>query len=154
MKEITIYQCEDGSRFESMEDAKNYEGLCERISKIMSPMGERTRDCRIGAVYISHDPSLVKGVLKNFLLECSKYLPRHSNDFIECANGIRSFTHAGYIIMDCGIKVLSDVLFRFSCTNIDNGREYSHPYYTTHEEEFIEQQQKYFSNQNINYKHN
>src|SRR5574344_2005744 len=146
MKEITIYECEDGSRFDKKEDALNYDNLCGRIKQIMAPMGERTDECKKGSVYLSHDPLAVKNALKSFLIECSKVKPYFSKDLIACANGIRHISQAEHLIRDSGISVLCDTMFRFSCTNMISGREYQQPYYAKNEDEFLEIQKKYYNN--------
>lgn len=147
MEEIVIYKCADGSRFDRKEDALNYDNLCERIKQIMIPMGERTKDCRIGKIYISHKPITVTTVLKKFLLECSRFIPHRSKDFIDCSDGTRDITHADYMLGEENIKVLNSAMFRFDCTNKKSGREYSQPYFVNHENEFLEFQKKYYCNE-------
>ena len=142
-EEITMYQCEDGTRFDEKEKARNYDDICQRIKQIMIPMGERTVDCEKGYEYINHNPIVVKNTLSKFLFECSKILTCHSKDLVECANGIRHISQAEYFISESNITVLMYAMFRFSCTNMESGREYQQPYFKTHEEEFLEQQKKY-----------
>lgn len=145
MEEIIIYKCEDGTRFDRKEDAKNYDDICERIKRIMIPMGERTVDCSRGREYINHDIIVVKDTLNKFLIECSEIVTFNygKEQLIECANGTRHISHAEYIISQSNIKVLKEAMFRFECTNMKSGREYQQPYFAMHEEEFEERIRKY-----------
>ena len=136
MKEITIYQCEDGTRFDLEGRAKVYETLCEEVKRVMSPMGEITHRCDIGEEYIQHDPKDVKKALHNFLVLCANTLTGWCEPLMECAEGKRHISHADYIISECGFKTLADANYRFRCTNMESGREYQQPYYVEHEDEF------------------
>lgn len=138
MKEKIIYVCDDGTRFDKKEDAKEYDDICCKIESIMLPMGKRTDRCESGKDYIIHDPKVVKDTLSKFLIECS-HLAKWGNIskiFIECASGIRHISHAEYYIGEMNMDVLSRAMFRFSCTNMESGREYQQPYYALHESEF------------------
>ncbi|MFM6995034.1 MAG: hypothetical protein ACKOWO_07975 [Sediminibacterium sp.] len=136
MKAITIYQCNDGTRFDAENDAKEYESLCDEVKRIMEPMGERTHKCDIGEEYIQHDPKDVKKALHDFLILCANTLTGYCKPLMECAKGKRHISHANYIISECGFKTLSDANYRFRCTNMESGREYQQPYYAKHENEF------------------
>ncbi len=136
MKAITIYQCEDGTRFDLEEDAREYESICAKVNEVMSPMGERTHKCDIGEEYIQHDPKDVKKALHGFLVLCANTLTDCYKPLMECAEGKRHISHADYIIAERGSKILVDANYRFRCTNMESGREYDQPYYAIHEDKF------------------
>jgi len=136
MEAITIYQCEDGTRFDAEEDAKEYESLCEEVKRVMIPMGERTHECNNGEEYIQHDPKDVNKSLHDFLVLCANTLTYCHKPLMECAEGKRHIIYADYIISECNFKTLTDANFRFHCTNMESGREYEQPYYAINEDKF------------------
>ena len=136
MKEITIYECEDGTRFDSKTKALEYEKLCSDVGTIMCNLEPRTDDCEDGKCFIQQNVDSVRESLKKFLLLCSEKLPLDKKTFTECANGTRHISHASYLLSDYGIDIFKNTMFRFSCTNMESGREYQQPYYAKHEDEF------------------
>lgn len=140
MEEITIYQCDDGTRFDAENDAKEYESLCARVKEVMKPMGERTSACNAGEEYIQHDLKDVKKALHDFLVLCTHtltyYGPKAIREIKECVEKETYTDHVDNIIAACAQQTLVDANYRFSCTNMQDGIEYPHPYYTAHEDEF------------------
>lgn len=140
MEAITIYECNDGTRFDAEEDAKEYESLCARVKEAMKPMGERTSVCNIGEEYIQHDLKDVRKSLHDFLVICTHtltyYGPKAIKEIKECIEKETYTDSVDNVIASCAQQVLVDANYRFSCTNMKDGREYPHPYYTIHEDEF------------------
>lgn len=147
MKTITVYEVE-GKRFDREEDARAYEHLCQRVSKVMSVLKPRTKEVADGLAYIEHDKETVKIAFDLFMGICADVIPDWKEWFEQVAKGERHISHAGRIIGDVAYKypILSDVFFRFNCINFEHGYEFQQPYFASRIEEAmrdIENRQNY-----------
>lgn len=133
MKQTTIYQCEDGTRFDKEHDALEYESYATRAKEIESRLISIGRELNANE-YIQQDPNVVRRAKYNFLTLVAERLPEWKDRAIECRDGKRHMSHIGRIIDDYGIKWMCHLYFRFYCIT-DNGREYQQPYFTLHPEE-------------------
>jgi hypothetical protein len=139
MKKITIYECEDGKRFNNKEDAKQYDGILFNVMVIMSPLGEAVTK------QFSAKEQNVLTTIKAFgkLMElCAKVIPTYKETF-ENTTLSKAYDSLAY-------RVLSDfsndypcvykAYHRFTCISTKTFIEYEQPYWTKHENEY---KQKY-----------
>lgn len=133
MKKITIYQCEDGTRFDTEAEALKYESYIARAKKIESHLISIGRDLYYNE-YIQQDPDALRKAKYDFLTLVAERIPEWKDWAIECRDGIRHISHIGRVIDDYGIKWMRHLYFRFACIDED-GREYQQPYYANHPEE-------------------
>lgn len=133
MQKITIYQCEDGTRFDKENEALEYESHAARAKEIESLLVSIGRELN-GNEYIQQDPNMVRRAKYDFLTLVAERIPIWKDLAIECRDGIRHIAHIGRVIDDYGIKWMRHLYFRFACID-ENGREYQQPYYANHPEE-------------------
>lgn len=133
MKEITIYQCEDGTRFDKRTDALEYESYYKIAKGIESRLISIGRKLNYNE-YIQQDPEEVKKIRYDFLTLVAQKIPEWKEWAIQCRDGIRHISHIERVIDDYGIKWMKHLAFRLACISAD-GREYQQPYFTNHPEE-------------------
>lgn len=131
IKEVTIYETNDGSQFDTRKEAEEYEILCEKCEKIMSQLRPHED---YGAV--QQDIELVKKALNEFMDLCAEVIPSYKKTFIGVKEGNIHPSWAQRMISDHNIECLCNASFRFSCTNMISGIEYEQPYYVNHEYEW------------------
>lgn len=131
IKEVTIYETNDGSQFDTRKEAEEYEILCEKCEKIMSQLRPHED---YGAV--QQDVELVKKALNEFMDLCAEVIPSYKKTFIGVKEDNIHPSWAQRIISDYNIECLCNASFRFSCTNMVSGIEYEQPYYVNHEYEW------------------
>ena len=107
INELTIYETSDGSRFDTIKEAKEYEALYEKCEKLIRPHEDN------GAV--QQDIELVKRAFNEFMDLCVEAIPEHKKTFIGVKKGKIHPSWAQRIISDYNIECLRDVFFRFSC---------------------------------------
>lgn len=136
MKEITIYEAIDGTRFNSKGDCEYYESVIDNVNNIMSRL--RPNDEISSNVAIRQDSDLVIEVKQDFFLLCAEVIPSCKQLFSEVANRIRHISHAGRVLSDYShnFPVLYDSYFRLECISDFSGVEYEQPYFVNHEIEF------------------
>lgn len=133
MRTIEIYETNDGSRFDKLEEAVEYERLCDKCDCINQKLGILSRDLNSNE-YVQHDPEVVKKQFKEFMDVVAVAIPDFSNIAIQCGAGERHISHIYRVIGDYDIKCFSDLLFRFNCIDFDNGKEFQQPYFKSHQE--------------------
>lgn len=133
MKKITVYQCEDGTRFDKENEALGYESYAARAKAIESQLVSIGRELN-GNEYIQQDPAVVKKAKYDFLTLVAQRLPKWKDWAIGCRDGIRHISHIQRIICDYNIKWMQNLDFRLSCID-ESGREFQQPYYVNHPEE-------------------
>lgn len=133
IKAITIYQTEDGSRFDDENKAKKYAALCDRVNEISSKLINVGRGLEYNE-YIQQDVAVVKQCLSDFMDVVAEAIPDYANWALQTKNGERHYSHIGRVISDYNIKCLWRFYFRLNCI-AENGREFQQPYFTTHQEE-------------------
>lgn len=126
MKEITIYECADGTRFDKKEDAMNYDVLLLKCSEVENSIGKK-RELEEDQ-FIKRDAESVKSAWTKFCDIVAEAIPNYSGWAKECGAGIRHKSHLGRIISDSDIKCLRKLYFRFDCIDAC-GREYQQPYF-------------------------
>ena len=131
IKEVIIYETEDGSQFNTQQEAENYEALYEKCQTIMGQLRPREE---YGAV--QQDIEKTKKAFAEFMDLCAATIPRYKKTFIGVKDGGIDQSWAHRIISDYDIKCLRNVFFRFACINMVNGVEYEQPYYVKHESEW------------------
>ena len=76
IKEFVVYET-NGKRFNTYEEAFDYDVLCDRVNTIMSALPERTKEVEKGETYINHkDINVVKKVFKEFIKICREVLSK------------------------------------------------------------------------------
>lgn len=136
MKEITIFQTNDGTRFDRKSDAEKYETLATTLEAIACKyLGIRTKKCEEGTEVLYHSIKDVQNYKKEICLQAAQYIPSFKKTFEECGTGTRHISHAERIISDYNVKALNYAFFRLRCINEVTGGEYSQPYYAIHPEE-------------------
>jgi len=130
IKEITIYETTDRSRFESHREAVEYEKLYERCNKIMAVLRNREDGCAV-----KQDLHDVKNVLKNLMSLCSEVIPDFKSTFDKVSRGEAHQSWAARILSDYSseYRCLYKSFYRFECMNQVSGIEYEQPYYALHE---------------------
>lgn len=126
MKERTIYECSDGTRFDKKEDAMKYDSLLLKCSEVESLLG-KARELEYDE-FIQRDAESVKSAWVKFCGIVAAAIPAYATWAQECGAGTRHRTHIGRVISDFGIKCLWHLYFRFDCIDGD-GREYQQPYF-------------------------
>lgn len=94
MKTITVYEVE-GKRFDREEDARAYEHLCQRVSKVMSVLKPRTKEVEEGLCYIEHDKKALNTAFTLLMGICGDVIPDWKEWFDQVAKGERHISHAG-----------------------------------------------------------
>lgn len=74
MKKITIYQCEDGTRFDNENEALEYESYASRAKEIESMLVNIGRELRYDE-YVQQDPNVVRRVKYDFLTLVAERIP-------------------------------------------------------------------------------
>lgn len=144
MKEITIYQCQDGTEFHEKTEAARYEYMAARLSAIESYyLGVRDEKMLRVREPKRHDISKVQSFKEKICRAAAEYLPKWKKIFIECADGSRHISHAERIISDYNLRMFDRAFFRLSCIDKNTGIEYEQPYYALHPEEWVEFYDKY-----------
>lgn len=133
MKKITIYECNDGTRFDSEKQALEYDALllkCDSINDIIGHKVELEYD-----QYVQRNAETVKKQWKVFCNIVAEYIPDYAQRAKECGDGTRHRSHIGRIIGDYNIKCLYSLYYRFECID-EQGREYQQPYFANgHQDE-------------------
>lgn len=130
IKEITIYETTDRSRFESHREAVEYEKLYERCNEIMKVLRDRDSDCAV-----RQDINDVQNAFKNLMSVCAEVIPDYKSTFKKVSNGEAHSSWAGRILSDYSseYRCLYKSFYRFECINQVSGIEYEQPYYASHE---------------------
>lgn len=134
MKAITIYQTNDGCRFDNKEKATKYEELCDRCNEIESRLVNIGRELQYNE-YIQHDVDAVKQAFCDFMDLVAKELPCYSKMAKECADGTRHISHICGIICSNFGKCLVYLIIRFCNIDFSNGREFKDSYVKENQEE-------------------
>lgn len=134
MKEITIYQTEDGSRFDKKEEAVKYEEIYNKCNYINSLIPKINRELEYDE-YIQQDIKVVKQAFNDFMDVVAIAIPNYADWAEQTKIGVRHISHIGRVISDYNIKCLYSLYFRFCCISFDNGKEFQQPYFVLHQNE-------------------
>lgn len=126
MKKIVIYQCNDGTRFDSEKQAAEYDILLLKCNNINDAIGRKVE--LEYDQYVQHNAGAVKKQWRVFCNIVAEAIPFYDKMAWECGNGTRHRSHIGRVISDYNIKCLYDLYFRFECID-EQGREYQQPYF-------------------------
>ena len=126
MKKIVIYQCDDGTRFDSEKQAAEYDILLSKCNNINDAIGRKVE--LEYDQYVQHNAETVKKQWRVFCNIVAEYMPDYAQRAKECGNGTRHRSHIGRVISDYNIKCLYSLYFRFECID-EQGREYQQPYF-------------------------
>lgn len=126
MKEITVYECHDGTRFDSKLDALRYDILlskCANIDKIIGKKVELEYD-----QYVQRNVETVKKQWKVFCNIVDEIIPGFAEMAKEYDNRTRHRSHLEMALDGCGMNCLTNLYYRFKCID-EQGREYLQPYF-------------------------
>ena len=133
MKKITIYECNDGTRFDSEKQALEYNVLLSKCNSINDIIG-----CKVELEYdqyVQRNAETVKKQWKVFCNIVAEYIPDYVQIAKECGNGTRHRSHICRVIDDYNTKCLYSLYYRFVCID-EQGREYQQPYFANgHQDE-------------------
>lgn len=135
IKEITVYECEDGKRFDSAEDAKKY-GMLLNECKVINNMLGVGKEPKFQECAVQLDKQTVDFCYEKFIGLCEEtFMTVRSNDK-SFGNIERHFIH----------RLIDDYVSEYPCFgwlsqrfhNISTSSyiEYDQPYFTKHESEF------------------
>ncbi len=117
MKEITIYECIDGARFDKKADAERYEEIYGRVELILDKMlGIKIQD-RVAVGKL--DPQEVSAALAEFMKVCAEAIPSFKFCF-EKIDMSKLWVHSLYkTLADYASDwpVLWNAYYRFLCIN-------------------------------------
>lgn len=133
IKEIKIYECSDGKRWDKSEDAKRYEETLSKLSSLENKL--RLPEKLTQNTYFKHDEETILFIKKKFIEICIQMIPFYKELFELYEKQNLEFCYL--------CKVLDDYKKKFPCLFkfykrllcIDRkGREFFQPYYTFHPE--------------------
>lgn len=125
MKKITIYECNDGTRFDSEKQALEYDVLLSKCNIINDIIGRKV-ELEYNQ-YVQRNTETIKKQWRVFCNIVAEYIPEHAQIAKECGNGTRHRSHIGRVIYVYNIKCLYSLYLRFKCID-EQGREYQQPY--------------------------
>lgn len=131
MKEITVYECLDGSRFDNKQEAEKYEILLAKCNEIESKFININRDLYRNE-YIQQDLENVKILYKLFMNLVGEAIPEYRERALECGSFNRNMTHMDIPIFDYKLKCIKHLYDRFCCISFRDGKEYIAPYCMTY----------------------
>lgn len=134
MKEIIIYEANDGTRFKNKRKCETYENICTKVADIMSVMKVREGD----DIAVRQDKGNVHKAFFGFMDLCGDVFPEHRDWFNQCAIGSRHISHAGRILNDLHDEcpILDRTMYRFQCIDWNSGIEYPLANYSYKPEDF------------------
>jgi len=121
IKEITIWEAEDGKRFDDWEAAQDYDIIHAAVSHLMSALGDEPKHLNgwyEGEWYVQHDPAVVE-LIRNRLQKIAQAVAK-TNDPVWI---IRYF--------ETSHPVLCRAAYRLDCIDSD-GCEWGQLYYRNH----------------------
>ena len=143
IKEVTIYECSDGKRFDDKADAEKYNRILCEVNDIMAPLGEKPDDYHS----ITHQKEVVEKTLAHLMKLCADTITDFDMSFKETTINDCYGCLTGRVLSDCSgdYPCLYKAYHRFMCINPTSFIEYDQPYWAKHEEEYnktIEQYRK------------
>lgn len=130
MKEITVYECLDGSRFDNKQEAEKYEIILSKCNEIESKLININRDLYTYE-YIQQDVENVKKIYNLFMNLVGETIPEYRERALECGSFNRHITHMDIPILNSKLECLKNLYNRFTCINFRDGKEYIAPYCMT-----------------------
>ena len=140
MKEIVIYECSDGKRFDKKLDAEMYECILGVVENIMAPLGTKPNSFNA----FKHEKEIVETSLAKLMELCGDTIITFKESFkkttINCIRNISARVLSDY---SDSFPCLWMAYERFMCISPTSFIEYDQPYWAYHEEEFIQTMSRY-----------
>lgn len=135
MKEIIIYEANDGTRFKSKRKCETYENICTKVADIMSVMKARDDNHYVA---VRQERGNIQKAFFQFMKLCGDTFPTYQDWFKQCAIGSRHISHAERVLNDLHEEcpILDKTMYRFRCIDWNSGIEYPQPYYSSNPENF------------------
>lgn len=134
MKTVTRYRADDGSYWDTAEQAIHRDHLHLEIGDAMRPMGDRAKKydrlLSMGHHYIQHTEEAVLAVKGALLRLCRRELSGHEV-FSLPPEEVHNRSIAGRIIDDSQCEPIRRAWWRLMCTDEEH-REWEQPYYASH----------------------
>ena len=130
MKEITVYECLDGSRFDNKQEAEKYEILLSKCNEIESKLININRELYRDE-YIQQDVNNIKNLYKLFMDVVGKAIPEYRERALKCGSFNEHITHMDVPIFYSNLKCIKNLYKRFTCISFEDGKEYIAPYCMT-----------------------
>lgn len=137
IKSITVYECEDGKRFDSAEDAKKYEMLLNECNAINNMLGV-SKEPKFQEFAVQIDKQTVDFCYDKFIELCLRTFPTYkSYSYLKGFENInKHYIHRVISEHYDDYPCLSDLSERFGRISPSTYIEYDQPYFTNHESEF------------------
>lgn len=126
MKVISIYEANDGTRFDTKKECEEYEILLFKCELINAGIGKEVK--LEYDQFVQHDIEKVTQEWIHFCRLVGQTIPNYSKLGLECAYGKRHHSHIYRVISDSNIKCFENLAFRFQCID-EYGCEFQQPYF-------------------------
>lgn len=137
MKTITVFVAEDGTRFDSVMQCRDYEKLCLDVTTAMIPLGSWPNIASQQYVQHTREACTAARIAMNRIVR---------QEFGSCAvfeqnpdDAIMPYSIAGRFASESSYPSVSRAYYRLNCINWETFREYQQPYYASHPNEATEQ---------------
>ena len=136
MKEVTIYECADGTRFGNKEDAEQYEKLVKEVKELFSKFRERPDDRPYAA--IQQPAQEVLRALYGVVKLCKGLFPIYDRIFNQIGLLEKDISFLGTTLrqMNCPYPILYDAAYRLAKISFKTFLEYPLAWYANNEEHF------------------
>lgn len=137
MKAITLYEANDGVRFELECDCVYHEAFCDKVEEINKRL--RKNEEIDGTLAIEQDLDVVKSAFKDLMELCAEEFPQlDGRVFKEVATGKRHISHADYLLQEYSdhYPTLRRLFYRFLCIDMNTGIEYEQSYFAQYPQDF------------------
>ena len=137
MKEIILYEANDGVRFELECDCVYHEAFCDKVEEINKRL--RKNEEIDGTLAIEQDLDVVRSAFKDLMELCAEEFPQlDGRVFKEVASGQRHISHANYLLQEYSDQypTLRRLFYRFMCIDINTGIEYEQSYFAQNPQDF------------------
>lgn len=129
MKQIAIYECSDGTRFDDATKAESYESICRRVRDAMGPLSPFRDGYQQYRQLSKQECDAAKAQI---VAICRELWPQQPV-FQHPADKIHPASFAGRWIDDCRYPCLKKAWFVFQCVNWESYRQYDQPFYALNE---------------------
>lgn len=127
MKKITVYEANDGTRFDSEAKAEIHEQIIAEIEEAMMPLGDRIEIT--GGQFVRHGRVRFMEAKANMIRIIRKATGDQFGIFKNYQpDDIHPMSLAGRIVDDLGSKAIRKAWNRLQCIN-ENGDEWEQPYF-------------------------
>ena len=137
MKAITLYEANDGVRFELKCDCVNHEAFCDKVEEINKRL--RKNEEIDGTLAIEQDLDVVRSAFKDLMELCAEEFSQlDGRVFKEVASGHRYISQANYLLQEYSEQypTLRRLFYRFLCIDMNTGIEYEQSYFAQNPQDF------------------